>query len=70
MILFILTCYQKIISPALKQLLGISCMCRFTPSCSEYAKVSIKQYGSIRGLFMTVVRLLHCQPFGAKEFLV
>lgn len=68
MLIFLITFYQKIISPAFKQLFGMPALCRFTPSCSEYAKISIKQYGVIKGSYRAVLRLLHCQPFATKEF--
>lgn len=59
-----LSFYQKIISPLLHQLLGVQSACRFSPTCSEYAKESIKEKGALRGSFMAVKRLLSCQPFG------
>lgn len=40
---------------------GISC--RFDPSCSEYAYLSIKRYGTIKGFFLSIKRILHCHPF-------
>lgn len=38
--------------------------CRFIPTCSEYAKEAIETYGSIKGSFLTIKRLLKCRPFG------
>ena len=37
--------------------------CRFYPSCSAYAEAAINQYGSIRGSYMTIKRLLRCHPW-------
>jgi putative membrane protein insertion efficiency factor len=67
MLISLITFYQKFVSPALKQLLGIQSMCRFSPSCSEYTKISIKKYGAIKGLYLGLVQLLHCQPFAAPS---
>jgi uncharacterized protein len=60
---FFITCcvalirvYQLLISP----LLGMRC--RFYPSCSQYAKEAILQYGIWRGLRLAVWRLVRCQP--------
>ena len=39
-------------------------MCRFTPTCSEYAKESISTYGSIKGSYLTFKRILKCNPIG------
>lgn len=38
--------------------------CRFTPTCSEYMKTSIIEYGSIKGVYLGIKRLLRCHPFG------
>ena len=37
--------------------------CRFYPSCSEYARLSILKYGPVKGLWRTTVRLCKCHPF-------
>lgn len=38
--------------------------CRFYPSCSHYAVEAIETHGSIRGLWLTIRRLIRCRPFG------
>jgi putative membrane protein insertion efficiency factor len=38
-------------------------VCRFSPSCSEYAIEALERYGLWRGLFYSLLRLLRCQPF-------
>ncbi len=37
--------------------------CRFYPSCSEYARLSLLKYGPVRGLWHSVVRICKCHPF-------
>ena len=37
--------------------------CRFYPSCSHYAIEAIETHGTIKGLYLSVIRLLKCQPF-------
>lgn len=49
--------YQKFISP-----IKPSC-CRFTPTCSAYAIEAFEKRGFFVGLFLTVWRLLRCNPF-------
>lgn len=52
--------YQWCISPFLPK------SCRFHPTCSEYAVLSISKYGIIRGLYLSIRRILRCQPFGGS----
>jgi len=37
--------------------------CRFEPTCSEYAREAVEKYGSLRGTWMGLLRILRCQPF-------
>lgn len=37
--------------------------CKYYPTCSNYAKTAIEYYGSIKGIFMTIKRILKCNPF-------
>jgi hypothetical protein len=37
--------------------------CRFYPSCSEYACLSLKKYGPFKGGWRALFRLLKCHPF-------
>lgn len=37
-------------------------MCRFTPSCSNYMKEAIIEYGSIKGIYLGIKRILRCNP--------
>ena len=40
--------------------------CRFTPSCSEYARQALLQYGLAKGGLKALKRLLSCHPFSGK----
>ena len=37
--------------------------CRFVPTCSNYAIIAIEKYGAIKGVFLTIKRLIKCHPF-------
>jgi len=37
--------------------------CKYYPTCSNYAKEAIEIHGSIKGLFLTLKRILKCNPF-------
>ena len=51
--------YQMAVSP----LLGPHC--RFTPTCSEYAREAIARHGLGRGAWLALKRLARCHPFHA-----
>ena len=36
--------------------------CRYLPTCSEYFIDSLKIYGSLRGTFLGIKRILRCHP--------
>lgn len=50
--------YQLIISPWM----GPSC--RYTPTCSQYGLEAFKKYGPIKGGWLTLKRILRCNPWG------
>jgi putative membrane protein insertion efficiency factor len=54
--------YQRTIAVVLLNL-GLKGDCRFSPTCSEYAKNSISQKGILKGSYLSVARVLKCQPF-------
>jgi len=54
--------YQRTLAVVLFNL-GLKGDCRFSPTCSEYAKESISQRGILKGSCLSVVRVLKCQPF-------
>ncbi len=39
-------------------------LCRFTPTCSEYTKMAIIEYGAIKGATLGIKRILKCHPWG------
>jgi len=55
--LWALTAYRYAISPM------IGPVCRFYPSCSQYAEQAIRRYGLMRGAWLAVRRILRCNPW-------
>ncbi|MEO8666002.1 MAG: membrane protein insertion efficiency factor YidD [Ignavibacteria bacterium] len=49
--------YQKTISPFLPG------SCRHYPTCSHYGIESFKVHGFLMGLYLTIKRILKCNPF-------
>lgn len=39
-------------------------MCRYTPTCSQYAITALIRFGFIKGSFIAIKRLLRCAPWG------
>ncbi len=57
LIILLIRCYQRsfgIILPG---------VCRFVPSCSEYTIEALVRFGIIKGGFMSIFRILRCNPF-------
>ena len=42
--------------------------CRFTPTCSQYAMEAIEKYGAAKGGWLTLKRLLRCNPFYKGDY--
>lgn len=42
--------------------------CRHIPSCSNYAIDAISEYGSIKGSYLAIKRILRCNPFGTSGY--
>ena len=51
--------YRTIVSPLYGD------VCRYFPSCSAYALEAFTVHGAVRGLGLTVSRLLRCHPWAA-----
>ena len=54
--------YRKFLSP-----LKPGC-CRFTPTCSAYALEALRVHGAVKGSWLTIKRILRCQPFGGSGY--
>ena len=37
--------------------------CKYEPTCSEYAMQAIEKYGFLKGCFLSIKRILRCNPF-------
>ena len=42
--------------------------CRFLPSCSDFAREAVIQYGVVRGTWLAARRLVRCHPLGGNGF--
>jgi len=71
LLIILIELYQKYFSPDHSQRgkqkypLGY---CRFSPSCSEYAKQALKHFGLFKGSFLAIIRVLRCNPFSTPAY--
>ena len=57
LLVWLFAAYKRWLSPLLPQ------ACRFTPTCSEYARLAVLEYGPWRGGVKALGRILRCNPF-------
>lgn len=57
-IAFYQTCISPFTPPA----------CRFTPTCSQYAKEAIIKHGPLKGLWLAIKRICRCHPWGGSGY--
>ncbi len=57
--------YRWLLSPALHLILGpLGGGCRFQPTCSKYALISLKTHPLHRALWLITKRICRCNPWG------
>lgn len=62
--IFLIRLYQVLLSPDhswVKAFYPVG-YCKFYPSCSEYAAQSLQTQGFIKGLWLSLKRLIKCRP--------
>jgi putative membrane protein insertion efficiency factor len=57
LIIWLIKLYQATLSKILPP------MCRFTPSCSQYAITATGRFGAIKGGYLALRRIVRCNPF-------
>jgi hypothetical protein len=60
--ILVIKLYQWFVSPILKT------NCRYLPTCSEYAVLSLKEHGIMKGLYLTFKRIFSCHPYGGEGY--
>jgi len=54
--------YQLFLSPIFKT------NCRYMPTCSEFSIEALKEYGLIKGGYLSFKRILSCHPYGGEGY--
>ncbi|MCX5716416.1 MAG: membrane protein insertion efficiency factor YidD [Candidatus Omnitrophica bacterium] len=62
-VIFLVSVYRKFLS-----ILKLQPCCRFYPTCSEYAILSLKKHGFLRGSLFSVFRILRCHPLSSGGY--
>lgn len=62
LLLWLIKAYRFFLSP------WVGYHCRFHPTCSSYAITAIERFGAMRGLYLTIHRLLRCHPWHPGGF--
>ena len=55
-IIKLIKAYKFVISPLIGQ------SCRYLPTCSEYSIDALKEFGLLKGIFVSIKRILSCHP--------
>lgn len=55
--IYVIELYRTMISPLRPP------SCRFTPTCSQYAVDALREFGLVRGTWLSLVRLAKCGPW-------
>lgn len=56
-LMLLVRAYQLLVSPA------IGPVCRYYPSCSNYAMQSLERHGAVAGTYLAAARVLRCNPW-------
>ena len=62
LLILLIRVYQYTLSPFIGR------NCRYTPTCSNYGIEAIKKYGAIKGGWLTIKRILSCNPWGGSGY--
>lgn len=66
LILGLIRLYQKsgfLHRPLFRVLFMSEEICRFTPTCSQYTYAAVEKYGSLKGVFIGLKRIIRCHPW-------
>lgn len=55
-VLWLIKKYQTNVSP------NFPAMCRFVPTCSQYALTAVERFGVVKGTALALWRIVRCNP--------
>ncbi|MDR3582821.1 MAG: membrane protein insertion efficiency factor YidD [Candidatus Pacebacteria bacterium] len=70
LLLFLIRVYQKTLSAdhGIPSWFVSERFCRFHPSCSEYTYQAIDRFGSAKGSWLGLKRIIRCHPWNAGGY--
>ncbi|WP_341654808.1 membrane protein insertion efficiency factor YidD [Blattabacterium cuenoti] len=42
--------------------------CRYIPTCSNYMIFSLKKWNLFKAIFISIIRIIKCNPWGPSDF--
>ncbi len=60
--IFLIKAYQWTLSPLIGR------QCRYQPTCSNYGLEAIRKHGPFKGGWLTLKRVLSCNPWGGSGY--
>lgn len=54
--------YRSVISPLTPP------SCRYSPTCSQYTIEALRKYGPFKGAYLSVKRIISCNPWGGSGY--
>ena len=62
LLILLIRLYQITLSPL------IGGACRYTPTCSNYGLEALRKYGAFKGGWLTIKRVVSCNPWGGSGY--
>ncbi len=63
---YVISVYKKTLSKLIKTLFGGGC--RYYPTCSDYSRKAIEEFGWFKGTILSIKRLSRCHPFSKEAY--
>lgn len=61
-LVYIVRLYCKVMSPVMPA------TCRFHPTCSAYMIEALQRFGTLKGSYLGIKRILRCHPYCKGDF--
>lgn len=61
-LILLVSLYQRLISPLFPR------RCKYHPTCSHYSIEAFREWGLLRGVGLSIWRVLRCNPFSHGGF--